>query len=152
MTVLAALISLFDRLLLCAITAKDLDDREHELKRESNTHDTKIAKLIYDALDSIDTKATAVLQHVSIMIAVSGALYTKADSKAFQIIFISEMLVYVLMALLCLRLLMTQCVSSDFEASKDAVAKEAIMDLTSKLTFVVTLALVVSVIAEVWLI
>ncbi len=152
MSALTALISLTDRLLLCAIAAKDLTDREHEINREANAHDTKIAKLIYEALDSIDTKATAVLQHVSIMIAVSGALYAKADSKFFQIIFVSEMLVYVLMALLCLRLLMTQHVSTDFNPSKDTVAKEAIMDLTSKLTFAVTLALAVSVVAEVCLI
>ena len=44
---------------------------------------------------------------------------------------------------------MHQHMSPNFHATKDVVAKEATLDLTAKLTFFVSIALVVTVICEV---
>ncbi len=83
------------------------------------------------------------------MIAVSGVLYTQASKPLFQYLFIAEMLLYVILALFCLRLLMAQHVSSAYDDVQNVAAKEAFVDLTAKLTFLISVGLVLTVIFEV---
>jgi hypothetical protein len=146
---LDAMISTFDTLTRRSSTEEDFRQREKEFRDETSLYGNAVTRSVNEAYDSIDTKSTAILQHVSIMIAVSGVLYTQATKSLFQYLFIGEMLLYVLLALFCLRLLMTQHISSSYDDVQNVVAKESFLDLTAKLTFLISVALVITVIAEV---
>jgi hypothetical protein len=113
------------------------------------THD-QTPRAVYDAYDSIDSKAAAILQHVSIMIAVSSILFVEASQRFLKNIFVCELLLYICLALSCLRLLMNQDVFRD--QNKNVVAKEDVLDLTAKVTFLLSIVLVITVIAEVLII
>ena len=76
MKFLDAMISRFDALTLRSSTKEDLSEREKEFREEATLHGNAVNMTINEAYDSIDAKATAILQHVSIMIAVSGILYS----------------------------------------------------------------------------
>jgi hypothetical protein len=146
---LDAMISTFDTLTRRSSTEEDFRQREKEFRDETSLYGNAVTRSVNEAYDSIDTKSTAILQHVSIMIAVSGVLYTQATKSLFQYLFIGEMLLYVLLALFCLRLLMTQHISSSYDDVQNVVAKESFLDHTAKLTFLISVALVITVIAEV---
>jgi hypothetical protein len=147
MTFLDSMISKFDALVLYFVPDSQLKQREEEFWTEMGSLSSDSKKAIYEAYDSIDTKATAVLQHVSIMIAVTGILYSQA-SRAFKWFFGTETLVYVILALFCLRLLMVQHHSSNFGDTKNVVAKEALLDVTAKLTFLISIVLIATVLIE----
>ncbi len=149
MKFLAAMISKFDALTLRSSTDEDLRQREKEFMAEALLYNNTVNRSVNEAYDSIDAKATAILQHVSIMIAVSGLLYTQATSSVFRFFFMGEMLLYVVLALFCLRLLMAQHMSPSYSETKNVVAKEAVLDLTAKFTFLISVALVFTVVAEV---
>jgi hypothetical protein len=143
------MIAKFDFLSRLSCSNEELQKRDKEFRSEVTLYNNLNTKAVYEAYDSIDTKATAVLQHVSIMIAVSGVLYSQAASKIFQMLFIGEMLLYIVLALFCLRLLMPQHVSPSYSETQNVVAKESVLDLTAKLTFLISVALILTVIAEV---
>jgi H+/Cl- antiporter ClcA len=143
------MISTFDALTRRSSTAEDLRQRAKEFRDEAQLRGNAITRSVNEAYDSIDVKSTAILQHVSIMIAVSGVLYTRAARSLFKYLFIGEMLLYVVLALFCLRLLMTQHISSSYDDVQNVAAKESFVDLTAKLTFLISVALVLTVIAEV---
>jgi hypothetical protein len=140
-------ISQFDRQVLRFLTSDELQQRKQEFEDEVGRYDSNLNKMINDAYDAVDTKATAVLQHVSIMIAVTGVLFSQAGVR-FRWLFGTEMLLYVVLALFCLRLLMAQHHSGQFSDIQNAAAKEAILDLTAKLTFIISVALIITVLAE----
>jgi len=144
---LNSMISTFDVLTLRSSTDQDLQAKEKEFAEEISLLGNKVNQSANEANDSIDTKATAILQHVSIMIAVSGLLYSLAASF-LRFLFVSEMLLYIILALCCLRLLMTQYMSPSYSKTRNVVAKEALLDLTAKLTFLISVALVLTVVAE----
>ncbi|RTM06371.1 MAG: hypothetical protein EKK33_32745 [Bradyrhizobiaceae bacterium] len=148
MKYLDAMISRFDALTLRFSSDQDLKQREEEFRNEIPLYANAANRLVNEAYDSVDTKATAILQHVSIMIAVSGLLYSQAASF-LRFFFVGEMLLYIILALYCLRLLMMQHVSPAYSDVQNAVCKEAVLDLTAKLTFLVSVALVLTVVAEV---
>jgi hypothetical protein len=131
------------------LSDSDLSERNEEFIHETGDYDSNKSTIVRDTYGTIDVKATAVLQHVSIMIAVSGLLYSQAASKFFRFGFSGEMLLYVILALFCLRLLMVQHVSPSYSDAQNVVAKEAVLDLTAKLTFMISVALVLTVVAEV---
>jgi hypothetical protein len=143
------MISSFDALARQSSTAENLRQRAKEFRAEAQIHGNALTRSVNEAYDSIDVKSTAILQHVSIMIAVSGVLYTQAGRSLFQYLFIGEMLLYVVLALFCLRLLMTQYISPSYDDVQNVAAKESFLDLTAKLTFLISVALVLTVIAEV---
>jgi hypothetical protein len=146
---LDAMISKFDALTLRSSTDEDLQQREKEFREEAGLYGNAVNMSVNEAYDSIDAKATAILQHVSIMIAVSGLLYSQAASVFFRFSFIGEMLLYVVLALFCLRLLMAQHMSPSYSDTKNVVAKEAVLDLTAKFTFLISVALILTVVTEV---
>lgn len=148
MTFLDGMISKFDALTLRFISDAGVKQRETEVSSEVSSYDSSFSKFIRDAYASVDTKATAVLQHVSIMIAVTGILYSQATGPVFRLLFGAETLLYVVLALFCLRLLMAQSHSKQFGETKNVAAKEAALELTAKLTFLVTILLIVTVIVE----
>ena len=149
MRFLSEIIRKFDVLILRVfLSGDDLRARDKEFNDEVGHYDNNLNTMIHDAHDSIDTKTTAVLQHVSIMIAVSGVLYSQAASSLFRYIFIAETLLYVVLTLFCLRLLMAQTHSSNFSDTQNATAKEAVLDLTAKFTFLISVALILTVMAE----
>ena len=143
MSILDSMISMFDSVVLLKTTEDHLNKRLEEFNKD------KTASKIYEAYDSIDVKATAILQHVSIMIAVTSVLFTQTDHTILKVAFVCELLFYIFLALACLRLLMAQHMSPKFHETKDVVAKEATLDLTAKLTFLVSIGLILTVIAEV---
>jgi hypothetical protein len=145
---LDSMISTFDALTLRSATDEDLQTREKEFREEILLYSNTVNRSVNEAHDSIDTKATAILQHVSIMIAVSGVLYSQAASF-LRFFFVSEMLLYIILTLYCLRLLMAQYMSPSYSDTQNVVAKEAVLDLTAKLTFLISVALVLTVVAEV---
>jgi hypothetical protein len=149
MSLLDKMISGFDFVALRLQSDSALDNRETEFKRDIAHYNDIGLKSINEAYDSVDTKATAILQHVSIMIAVSGLLYSTAKNVCLQRIFVAEMLLYVGLALCCLRLFMTQHMAPTKAVTFNVVAKEAFLDLTAKATFLVSIALVFTVVAEV---
>jgi hypothetical protein len=144
MKALDEMISRFDSLTLRLVSSRELREREEEFRTETPV----ASKAIYEAYDSVDTKTTAVLQHVSIMIAVTGILYSQTGSLLFKWFFGLETLCYVLLALLCLRLLMSQHHSPTFPDTMNVAAKEATLDLTAKLTFLVSVFLIGTVVLE----
>ncbi|MGB9114268.1 hypothetical protein [Bradyrhizobium sp.] len=148
MKFLDQMISRFDALTLRTSSDADLQKRDKEFRDEAPLYANMLNRSVYEAHDSIDTKATAILQHVSIMIAVSGVLYSQAASF-LRFFFVSEMLLYIILALYCLRLLMAQQMSSSYSDTQNVVAKEAVLDLTAKFTFLISVALVLTVVAEV---
>ena len=148
MKFLDAMISKFDALTLWSSTDQNLRQREKEFNEEAQLYGNAVTRSVNEAYDSIDAKATAILQHVSIVIAVSGFLYAQASSF-FRFFFIGEMLLYVVLALFCLRLLIAQQMSSSFSDPRNVVAKEAVLDLTAKFTFLISVTLVLTVVAEV---
>jgi hypothetical protein len=145
---LDAMISNFDSLTLRSSTEDDLQKRDKEFRDEISVYGNAVIRAVNEAQDSIDAKATARLQHVSIMIAVSGLLYSQAVSF-LRFFFAGEMLLYIILALYCLRLLMAQQLSPAHSDTQNVVAKEAMLDLTAKITFLISVALVLTVVAEV---
>lgn len=128
------------------VSKEELARRDGDFKRDDTT--SVLGRAIYNAYDSIDTKATAILQHVSIMIAVTGILYSWTEVSFFKTLFGLETLSYVLLAILCLRLFMEQSHSDQFSDTENVVAREALLDLVAKLTFLVSLFLIGTVIVE----
>ncbi len=150
MKLLTKMIHCIDALFLRFFFTKSLQEQSYqEFNREASLYDSNLNTLVRDTHASVDTKATAVLQHVSIMIAVSGLLYTQATNAILKGIFIAEMLLYVILTLFCLRLLMVQSPSPNFSEISDAAAKQLLLDMTAKLTFVISIALSVTVLVEV---
>jgi hypothetical protein len=147
-TFLSEMISKFDALTLRFIPDNRLQRREAEFSKETSIYDNNFSRAIHDAYGSIDTKATAVLQHVSIMIAVTGILYSQASAAIFKWLFGAKTLLYVVLALFCLRLLMAQHHSPIFGEAMNVAAKEATLDLTAKLTFLVSIVLIITVVVE----
>ena len=148
MKFLDLMISKFDALTLRSSSDEDLQKRDKEFRDEIPLYANTVNRSVNEAYDSIDTKATAILQHVSIMIAVSGVLYSQAASF-LRFFFVSEMLLYIILTLSCLRLLMMQHLSPSYSGTQNVVAKEAVLDLTAKLTFLISVALVLTIVAEV---
>ena len=148
MTILNEMISKFDALTLRLMLDGELKQREAEFGSEVSSYDSSFAKFIRDSYASVDTKATAVLQHVSIMIAVTGILYSQANGPVFKGLFGLETLLYVVLALFCLRLLMVQHHSKVFGETKNVAAKEATLELTAKLTFLISVLLIITVLVE----
>jgi hypothetical protein len=144
------MIARFDALTLQSSSDVDLQKRDKEFREEVPLYANMLNRSVNEAHDSIDAKATAILQHVSIMIAVSEVLYSQAASF-LRYFFVSEMLLYIILTLCCLRLLMAQHISSSYSDTMNVVAKEVVLDLTAKFTFLISVALVLSVVAEVFL-
>ena len=130
MKFLDLMISKFDALTLRSSSDEDLQKRDKEFRDEIPLYANTVNRSVNEAYDSIDTKATAILQHVSIMIAVSGVLYSQAASF-LRFFFVSEMLLYIILTLSCLRLLMMQHLSPSYSGTQNVVAKEAVLDLTA---------------------
>jgi len=149
MKLLDVMISKFDDLTLRAIHSSDLQNRENEFNSEAQLLGNATNRLANQTRNSVDTKATAVLQHVSIMIAISGLLYTQSTPTPIKLLFVTEMLLYVALALCCLRLLMTQSMLPSSSDGRNVVAKEAFFDLTAKFTYFISIILVLTIIAEV---
>jgi hypothetical protein len=143
MKLLDSMINKFDAVVLLTTTDDDLNHRLGEFNKD------KTASKIYEAYDSIDAKATAILQHVSIMIAVTSLLFSLAAYPILKVTFVCELLFYIVLALTCLRLFMTQHMSPKFHETKNVVAKEAVLDLTGKFTFLVSIGLILTIVAEV---
>ena len=141
------LISFIDGITL-RISAEQLNERSKKTQLLVGGYDSGPARFVRDSFASIDAKATAVLQHVSIMIAVSGILYTQATGKFFGFLFALEMLIYVVLAVFCLRLLMTKYVPGATSEIDDTLAKDAVFDAVAKLTYFLSLVLVVTVVLE----
>jgi hypothetical protein len=117
--------------------------RGEALLRGNATNDT-----VNGAHDAIDAKSAAILTHVSVMIAVSGILGTQSASSVIALLFVVEMLLYVVLALFCLRLLMMQDILPNESNTFNAVAKETVLELTAKLTFLISIGLVLTVVVE----
>ena len=147
MKFLDKMIAGFDALTLLFIKHEELKEREAKLPTVIHSYDSSPSKLVRDSYASVDTKATAVLQHVSIMIAVTGILYSQATRSVFKLLFGAETLLYVVLALFCLRLLMAQFQSTTSETI-NVSAKEATLELTAKLTFLISVVLIVTVLIE----
>jgi hypothetical protein len=135
-------ISKFDALILRSVSDAEIKERDAEFNQEIHLYANARNRSIYDAYDSIDTKATAILQHVSIMIAVTSLLYSQASTPFFHWLFGIETLVYVVLALSCLRLFMMQHHAPQRSATENVVVREALLDVVAKLTFLVTIFLV----------
>ncbi len=143
----STLIGKIDSLLLRPFSDDELNQRYAEFTNEISRRDDAHEKMAREEYDSIDTKAAAVLQHVSIMIAVSSLLLSQA-SKCFKWIFGIEAILYVILALCCLRALTSQHLSGNFNNFQDVTAKQALLDLTTKLTFLLSVVLIITVVIE----
>jgi hypothetical protein len=148
MMFLNRMISGFDALILRLTPDGELKNREKESSSEVHSYDSSLSKFIRDAYASVDIKATAVLQHVSIMIAVTGILYSQANGPVFKWLFGAETLLYVVLALFCLRLLMAQHHAPNFGETTNVAAKEATLELTAKFTFLISILLIITVLVE----
>lgn len=96
----------FDRPLLNAFTRKWERDAVETYHERVIQHEESIPAPIAAAMQNIDAKATGLLTHVSMMIAglgLSGSLV--ADHRLEQGIIVIEMVVYLLLAIGCLRCL-----------------------------------------------
>lgn len=147
---LSGMMRFADTQILRIFAEDEVAKRVDELSAEIHNYDSSPTKIVRDVYGSIDTKATAVLQHVSVMIAISGVLYSSASALFVRVVFAIEMLLYVALALVCLRLLMSQHFSSTFDERQDAVARQAVFDITAKFTFLVSIALIVMVVVEIF--
>ena len=142
------IISKFDALVLRSLSATELRERDEEFRKDANNYGDALTRSVYEAYDSIDTKATAILQHVSIMIAVTGILYSQTTGTFFKSLFGIETLLYVILALFCLRLFMMQHHSGQFSDTQNVAAREAILDIVAKFTFLVSIVLVGTILLE----
>lgn len=142
-----SLIAALDRFLMRFISSEEIDKRDRELTREVGVYDQNRTKIVYEGHDSVDTKSTAILQHVSIMIAIASLLFSQS-AKPLKWIFGFEAILYVLIALCCLRLFMAQELSGTLNDTQGLVAKEALFDRIAKITFIVTIAMVITFAAE----
>ena len=149
MKILDWLISLADNLFRLLIANGRLPERERSLNQQAQIYGNSVTMAVRDSYASVDAKSAAILQHVSIMIAVSGLLYSQASiAPTFAKIFLGEMLVYIFLALFCLRLLMGKNLYQTNSETLNVVAKDALVDVTAQLTFLVTIILVTTVIVE----
>jgi hypothetical protein len=139
-------IACFDSAALRLVSKEELEKRDRDLKNEDPN--SALGRAIYEAYDSVDTKATAILQHVSIMIAVTGVLYSWTSIALLRLLFGIETLLYVSLAVFCLRLFMVQNHSESLSDTENAVMREALLDITAKLTFFVSVVLIGTVIIE----
>jgi hypothetical protein len=142
------MVSRFDSIVLRSVSDEELQNRDKEFVRDAGLYSNTMNRSIYEAYDSIDTKATAILQHVSIMIVATGFLYSLTSVTFLKILFGAETLLYVVLALFCLRLFMHQNHSKDLSETMNVVARESILDLTAKLTFLISLFLIGTVALE----
>lgn len=142
------MISKFDALMMRSVSSAELTQRDKEFRVEATQYGNAINRSIYDAYESIDTKATAILQHVSIMIAVTGILYSQTTPSLFKWLFGIETLIYVVLALFCLRLFMMQHHSHQLSDTQNVVAREVFLDVVAKFTFLVSVFLVGTVLLE----
>ncbi len=115
--------------------------------------DSNPARVISSSLTTTDARSTAILQHVSIMIAVCGLLYSQSDKgSCFRFVFAVELFCYVLLTLFCLRLLLDRS-GNDREnrpdLQKEALWKEKVQYITGQLTFLITVALAITVLFKV---
>ena len=81
------------------------------------------------------------------MIAIASLLFSQS-AKPLKWIFGFEAILYVLIALCCLRLFMAQELSGTLNDTQGLVAKEALFDRIAKITFIVTIAMVITFAAE----
>jgi hypothetical protein len=139
-------ITWFDGAALCLISKEDMEKRDQDFRNQDSS--SPLGKAVYEAYDSVDTKATAILQHVSIMIAVTGALYSWTSTAFLKLLFGIETLLYVSLAVCCLRLFMAQDHSASLSDTKNVVVRETLLDLTAKLTFFVSIILIGTVLIE----
>jgi hypothetical protein len=138
----------FDKLILFFVRDEERKKRAKLLEADAMDYNSVQKKILYDAYDAIDTKAAAVLQHVSIMTAVAGVLFSQTDAGFFRWVLGIETLVYLILALSCLRLLMTDQYYEK-ELSVESVARqEGILEFTAKITFLVSVVLIVTVFAK----
>ena len=145
MKFLDGMISKPDAAVMRTITESEIKQRE--FRNEASLHNNLVNRAILEAYDSIDTKATAILRPVPIMIAATGILYSSTHG-VFKIRFGFETLFYVLVTMFCLRLFMTRHHATPCSDTENVVMRKAILDLVSKLTFLISVILVGTLVAE----
>jgi hypothetical protein len=153
MTWINGVLSWFDRA-ISLIVGSSIDTVDlTELKNREGAADSNPARVLSSSLNSTDVRSTAILQHVSIMIAVCGLLYSQSENgSCFRFVFAIELLCYVLLTLFCLRLLLDRSGNDQQERpdlQKEALWKEKVQYRTGQLTFLVTVALAITVIFKV---
>jgi hypothetical protein len=142
------MISIFDRLVACLFSKNEVRQRREEFIQDSSSYDSNPNRKVESAYGAIDTKATAILQHVSIMIAVSGLLFSNTGGF-FKWAFGIETVLYVVLTLFCLRLFMPQYHNvNSSSVEEDVVAKEAILDIAAKFTFLISAILIILVLIK----
>ena len=139
---LRKLVEGFDFLAKLLLPKTELKEWRQDLNKDFKEYGSPNTEFVYQAFDSIDTKTTAVLQHVSIMIAVSGVLFTQSTG-AIRIIFGLEMIVYIFLTLFLLRFLMRQHSFSEDDLWEVA-RREMLLDLTTQTTFLTSLCLILT--------
>ncbi len=147
MKFLDGMISKPDAAVMRTIPESEIKQRDSEFRNEASLHNNLVNRAIYEAYDSIDTKATAILRPVPIMIAATGILYSSTHG-VFKIRFGFETLFYVLLTMFCLGLFMTRHHATPCSDTENVVMRKAILDLISKLTFLISVILVGTLVAE----
>ncbi len=134
---------MFDRAISALIDEKKLAGARRDFENEP---ETPLNRAVYETLATVDTKATAVLTHVSVMLAAAGVLYSQTTGF-LRYMFGAELVAYVVMTLCCLRLIMIPYLDEE-PTSNEAVRREAILDGTARFTFFISVIFAVTFVAE----
>lgn len=77
------------------------------MQREADLRDVPISKIYTDYVSQIEVKAASLLQHISVMLALTSIYFATADAGlALRVFLTFEILAYLWAALACLRCLL----------------------------------------------
>jgi hypothetical protein len=96
----------FDQIAFSTVLRPHSSDDLEKIRASADdvTDNKKHRDFIFQIMNALDTKASALLTHISIIIAVLSVIYTNGDkSEAIKSIIVIEIIGYLLLTFFCLR-------------------------------------------------
>jgi hypothetical protein len=117
----------------------------------------KIYEMIDEATGDLDAKASALLNHISIMIAITTFLFSRMQG-IFGVLIGIEFIVYLALAILCLRVVrytwtfsnrLTGQETNEMFYTEELYKRGEIYNFTSRATIVATLSMIVIIVLDI---
>lgn len=150
--------SAFDRLISWLYLADFERSNYHGFfERQSKEHDVNNRQAIFKYMDDIDSKSSALLAHVSMIIAAVSVMLAAFDQSFFKYLLLLELAIYIVVAIGLLR-----CVSilrpRSFEEGdyleiilQEAASRLVVYERSRKIAIVATFIFLLSVLSKFWI-
>lgn len=146
---LETLVTLLDPLLKKCMGLGDTEANASQMIRRHKQLNSPAGGAAAQSYSTSDAKNTALLTHVSIMIAICGLLFSQEQSQAFVWIYGLEIVAYLLIAICCMRGLMSSKLPNHTEYFADAHFKETLFNKCALWAILLTIILAAAVVFEV---